>query len=179
MRSVYPPSEDTYLLLRSAMREVREEDRVLEVGCGSGEISEELSKIAKDIFATEINPDSARFAHERGVEVILTDLTRGIKGKFDLVLFNPPYLPEEPSDLESLAWAGGEGGIEVAKRFIDEISGVLSQRGRVLLVLSSLSKISEFVEHAKRAGFEVEVFDEERLFFERLYVLRLEPRKNI
>ncbi|MBC7114990.1 MAG: release factor glutamine methyltransferase [Archaeoglobi archaeon] len=179
MSGVYPPSEDTYLLLRNALREVRREDRVLEVGCGSGKISEELSKVAREVFATEINPYSARFAHERGVEVILTDLTRGIKGEFDLILFNPPYLPEKATDLESLAWAGGEGGIEVAKRFIDEAQRLLSERGRILLVLSSLSEISEFLEHAKRTGFEVEVIDEERLFFERLYVLRLEPRKSI
>ena len=40
---VYTPEEDTFLLLKAALAEAKPEDRVLEVGCGSGFISRELA----------------------------------------------------------------------------------------------------------------------------------------
>jgi len=176
--SVYPPSEDTYLLLRAALKEVQGGERVLEVGAGSGVVAKELSKIADFVLATELNPHAAKLCSEKGLEVILTNLTRGIKGKFDLIVFNPPYLPGEPEDLESLAWCGGEGGTEVAKRFLVESTRVLKEGGRVILILSTLGDVEGFIKFAESMGFIVEIVDKERLFFERLYALRLR-RKNI
>jgi release factor glutamine methyltransferase len=180
--TVYTPSEDTYLLLRNVLREVEKGDKVLEVGAGSGVISEELSKIADLVVATEINPYAARVCSERGVEVVLTDIARGIMGKFDLIVFNPPYLPEEATDLESLTWCGGKGGVEIAMRFLKEVSNLLSSDGRILIVLSSLGDVGGFKKFAESLGFKIEILDYEKLFFETLYVLRLsrdEKRKNI
>ena len=56
LSNVYVPSDDTFALLEEALKVVRETDCVLEVGTGSGIISKFLSKKAKSVIATDINP---------------------------------------------------------------------------------------------------------------------------
>lgn len=93
---VYAPAEDTWLLLRAAWKECRDGERVLEVGCGSGIISASLSGRAS-MLATDINPYAVRAARDQGIEVVRAgNLAAGICGRFDLILFNPPYLPTMP-----------------------------------------------------------------------------------
>lgn len=174
---VYHPAEDTFLLLRVALSEARPEDRMLEIGCGSGLISQELGPRVARLLATDINPHAARAARARGVEVIRADLFAGIKGRFDLVLFNAPYLPTQPEERTGhwidRALDGGESGRETAERFIADLSGHLLPGGRALLLISSLTGLDEVREAAAAARLWAEVVAEEGCFFERLYVLRL------
>lgn len=174
---VYPPAEDTFLLLRAALSEARPEDRVLEIGCGSGLISQELRPRVARLLATDINPHAVRAASARGVEVIRADLFAGIKGSFDLVLFNAPYLPTQPEERTGRwidrALDGGENGRETVDRFIAGLSGHLLPGGRALLLISSHTGLDEVREAAAAAGLYAEVVAEEGCFFERLYVLRL------
>jgi len=77
IEEVYPPREDTYLLLRAALKEARADDVALEIGCGSGLISWELAPRVKSILATDINPHAARMAKAKGLEVVRADLFSG------------------------------------------------------------------------------------------------------
>jgi len=174
---VYPPAEDTFLLLRAALSETRPSDSVLEIGCGSGLISQELRPRVARLLATDINPHAARAARARGVEVIRADLFSGIKGSFDLVLFNAPYLPTLPEERTGhwidRALDGGKSGRETVDRFIADLSGHLLPGGRALLLISSLTGLAEVREAAASAGLSAVVVADEGCFFERLYVLRL------
>ena len=174
---VYQPAEDTYLLLGAAQSEARPEDLALEIGCGSGFISQELGAKVARLLATDINPHAVRAARARGIEVIRADLLRGIKGKFDLILFNAPYLPTEPEERTGqwidYALDGGENGRETVDRFIEDLAGHLRPGGRALLLISSLTGLTEVQETAAAAGLNAEVVADEGCFFERLYVLRL------
>lgn len=174
---VYPPAEDTFLLLRAALSEAHPEERVLEIGCGSGLISQELRPRVARLLATDINPHAVRAARARGVEVIRADLFAGIKGRFDLVLFNAPYLPTRPEERTGhwidRALDGGESGRETVDRFIADLSGHLLPGGRALLLISSLTGLDEVRGAAAAARLWAEVVAEEGCFFERLYVLRL------
>ena len=129
------------------------------------------------LLATDINPHAVRAAKARGIEVIRADLFRGIKGKFDLILFNAPYLPTEPEERTGqwidYALDGGESGRQTVDRFIEGLAGHLRPGGRALLLISSLTGLTEVQETAKAAGFTAEVVADEGCFFERLYVLRL------
>lgn len=174
---VYQPAEDTFLLLRAALAEARPADSVLEIGCGSGLISQELALRAKRLLATDINPHAVRAARARGVEVIRADLFRGVKGKFDLIIFNAPYLPTQPEERTGQwidrALDGGESGRETVDRFIANLSGHLRPEGRAMLLISSLTGLAEVQQTAEAAGLTAKVVAEEGCFFERLYVLRL------
>jgi len=175
---VYQPAEDSFLLLRAARSEARSSDRVLEIGVGSGYISGELVSSCHRLVATDQNPHAAFMAHSKGIPVVLTDLAAGLCAPFDLVLFNPPYLPTDPSDriddwLE-LALDGGSSGREVITRFLQEIPNVLAPGGRILLLISSLTGLDETKSLIHTKGFESRIVAEERVEGgEILMVLRL------
>ncbi|MDM7935400.1 MAG: class I SAM-dependent methyltransferase [Methanothrix sp.] len=175
---VYRPSEDTYLLLRAALAEVRPEDAVLEVGSGSGYISRHLKARARSVLATDINPYAALMTRAEGVETVRADLFSGLKGRFDLIIFNPPYLPTTMEE-RTMSWMeraldGGESGRETISRFLEGLKDHLNPEGRALLVVSSLTGPKEVLEKAASEGLSAEPVAEERLFFEQLYVLRLD-----
>ena len=115
---IYFPSEDTYLLIKAALAEVKPNDRVLEIGTGSGAVAKSLTEITPQVLAVEINPHAAKYAHEiNGIEVIRGDLFKPLCGEFDLILFNAPYLPTTPEergdDWLEYALDGGPSGREV------------------------------------------------------------------
>ena len=172
---VYSPAEDSFLLLRAALAEVRPTDRVLEVGTGSGYVAAGLSGRAA-VVATDINPFAVGCARARGVAAVRTDLFSGLCGPFDLILFNPPYLPTLPEeridDWLEYALDGGSTGRATIERFVADAGRVLSPFGRVLLLVSSLTGLDEVRELFARQGFVSFVVDTEALEGERLYVLR-------
>jgi release factor glutamine methyltransferase len=172
---VYPVEEDTLLLLRAAQAESRPGDRVLEIGCGSGHISTELSRTA-EVLATDINPHAVQAARELGAEVVRTDLFAGICGPFDLVIFNPPYLPTTPderiNDWLEYALDGGPDGRAVIARFIGGVGQVLAPGGRFLLLVSSLTGMCEVRGMIEEAGFRAEEVAGTRIEGEDLVVVR-------
>lgn len=173
--SVYPPSEDTYLMLDCV--EVRPQERVLEMGCGTGIIALHCAKAGAIVTAADINPkavDCARAnAKSNGLEmsVVHSDLFLDVEGVFDLIIFNPPYVPDEiKGDIER-SWAGGEDGVRVLDRFLRGAPNHLVKGGRILVLLSTAMKdaalqciLSQFVRDRLAA---------KRLFFEGIWVERL------
>ena len=107
------------------------------------------------------------------------DLFRGIKARFDLILFNPPYLPTGPQErLEgwlNLAFDGGVSGRGAINSFLEDLRDHLAPGGRALLLVSTLSGLSEIEEKARSEGLEAVVVVREKYFFEELVVLRLRP----
>lgn len=173
---VYSPAEDSHLLLRAALREVRPTDRVLEVGTGSGYVADGVALRAAEVVATDINPHAVAAARARGVTVVRTDLFAGLLGPFDLILFNPPYLPTFPEeridDWLEYALDGGPTGRAVIERFVAGAGCVLSPFGRVLLLVSSLTDPDAVRELFARQGFVSFIVDSEPLEGETLYVIR-------
>lgn len=173
---VYQPEADTYLLLKAAEREARPHDRVLEVGTGSGRVAAGLTEAAGSVVATDINPYAVLAARSCGVETVRCDLAAGLAGPFDLVVFNPPYLPTSPEeridDWLEYALDGGPDGRRVIERFIRDLGRILSPYGRVLLLVSTLTDPDAVRKIFAAHGFISFIVDEEALEGERLYVLR-------
>ena len=177
---VYQPAEDSFLLLETAKQEVRSSDRVLEIGVGSGYVSAGLLSSCRLLVATDRNPHAATISYAAGVQVVRADLTAGLCGPFDLILFNPPYLPTDPAeridDWLELALDGGLSGRDVIARFLQQIPGIISPEGRVLLLISSLTGPDEVGDLIRRNGFESLAVAEERVDGgELLMILRLTP----
>ena len=174
---VYQPEEDTILLYETAKREVRAEDRVLEIGTGSGFIAAGMKKISNHVTATDINPYACLSARTCGLEVIRTDLFSGLCGHFDLILFNPPYLPtkkeERLDDWLEYALDGGEDGRETIRNFAEQLGTVLSKTGRCLILISSLTGIDEVRTIFSGQDFLSFLVAEKKVEDETLFVLRV------
>jgi release factor glutamine methyltransferase len=180
---VYEPAEDSFLLAKAALKEAKQGMQILEVGAGSGFVSTVLLGNLKGIrlLATEINPYAARCARENGVEVIRTDLFRGIKSKkpetlFDLILFNPPYLPtseeEKVPGWLNYAFDGGISGRETLDRFLDEVGNYLKPNGKILVLISSITGLEAIMDKMRRLGFTADVVERKKISFEELIVVR-------
>ena len=100
---------------------------------------------------------------------------------FDLVIFNPPYLPTQPEeridDWLEYALDGGESGRVVIERFAAEVGRVLAPGGRVLLLASSLTGPGDVQELFAGHGFSSDHMAEETVEGEELFVLRLTRRE--
>jgi len=171
---VYEPADDTYLLLKAACKEVRSTDTVLEVGTGCGVIAKALMKRARCVIATDINPYAVMNARLNGVNAVAADLFGDLDYKFDLIVFNPPYLPtgsDTLNDWYAKALDGGARGYEVTLAFISRVQNYIAPHGRVLVLTSSITRCSTVVRDMRCTFKSIKKVAEQKCFFETLYVL--------
>ena len=172
---VYPPSEDSLLLIRAL--DVGPGERVLEIGCGSGVVAVHCALNGAAVVCGDINPSAValtrRNAEDNGAvaDVRETDLFSGIDGVFDTIVFNLPYLPVDEEGTLEQAWSGGPDGLGPLPRLIDVAPERLDDGGRLVVVVSSLMDTARL--DALLEGLDVRVLAELPLFFERLRVLEI------
>ncbi len=172
---VYPPSEDSLLLIRSF--DVTPGEKVLELGCGSGIVSLHCAKAGAVVTAGDLNPSAVRLTKKNGeknnlnVNVVLTDVYDSVDGKFDTVVFNLPYLPVDDDLPLAEAWSGGEDGLGPLPRVLEGIHDRGNDGWRIVVVVSSL--MDEGRLDSLLAPYRVTVLGELPLFFEKLRVLQI------
>lgn len=177
---VYEAAEDSWLLGKVVAEEISSGEFVLEVGCGSGYIAGLLvEEVGVDVVGVDINPHACRETFSRGIQSVRGDLVAGFGDEtFDVVVFNPPYLPWDPDlawdDWFDVAVVGGESGREVIARFIRGVRRVLRPDGVVFLLVSSVTGLDEVQSCAVANGFGVSVVSEEVYPGETLAVLKLQ-----
>jgi release factor glutamine methyltransferase len=176
--TVYQPAEDSRLLASAAVEHVKADDRVVDVGTGSGFVAETIAtETGATVIGTDLNPDACRQARERGGEAVRADLLDPFAASsVDVVVSNPPYLPTEPdeswSDWMEVALSGGESGVAVIEPLLADVGRVLRPEGTVLMLVSSLTGVEDVVELASQAGFSAAVVAEESFPFETLSVVK-------
>lgn len=100
------PRPETELLVEEALRRLPRRARVLDVGAGSGCIAATLKLERPDlrVFAVDVSVAALAVARNnlQGAEVGLaaSDALDSIRGTFDAIVSNPPYIPE--ADVETL-----------------------------------------------------------------------------
>ncbi|MEA3202760.1 MAG: release factor glutamine methyltransferase [Thermoplasmata archaeon] len=177
---VYRPAEDTFLLARAVHQALRPGQAFLEVGCGAGLVSLVAARAGAQVTATDLNPHAVELlqhnARQNGLRVraIQTDLLGGVAGPFDVVAFNPPYLPTTPQEYIpgplNLAFDGGPDGNATVLRFAHQVAALRPPPATVLVVHSSLSDPAPLERALAAAGYRCTVALQEAHFFERLTV---------
>jgi release factor glutamine methyltransferase len=176
---VYQPAEDSHLLATTVAERVAPDDRVLDVGTGSGYVAVLVQEqTGASVVGADLNPLACAEARDRGVPVLRGDLVAPFgEDTFDVVCFNPPYLPSAPEgvwdDWMEAAVTGGEDGRAVIEQFLDDVGRVLRHDGTVYLLISTVTGLEEVQDIADEAGFRAIVITEESHSFERLLVLQL------
>jgi release factor glutamine methyltransferase len=187
---VYEPAEDSFLLQKYV--EEHAFGRVLDIGTGSGiqALTAADCKNVREVVAVDINKRAIKelsAKRNRKVRAIESDLFSQVNDKFNLIIFNPPYLPQDLG-INDPALYGGEKGWEVSEKFFSEVSDYLISNGKILFLFSSLTdkdKIEEMIS-GRLLDFQ-ELATEKLPLFETLYVYLIEKsqllidleRKNV
>ena len=168
--TVYPPREDSYFLKEHLEKLDLEGKKALEVGSGSGILSVAMAEQGAKVTAVDINSEAVEATKERAkeagveVEVFRSDLFDKVTGSYDLIVFNPPYLPGREMDGDE-KWRGGEKGVEVTERFLDKYAQHLKPGGEAFFLLSSRAEYQYIID-------KYEVIDSKNQWFEELYLVR-------
>jgi release factor glutamine methyltransferase len=100
--------------------------------------------------------------------------------KFDLILFNAPYLPSDKGEQDSWmvrSWAGGVNGRQVIDQFISQAPSHLKACGRILLMQSTLANAEETIRKFEEYNLKASIRAERKLpFFETLTLIEAENR---
>jgi release factor glutamine methyltransferase len=176
-KSVYEPAEDSFLLSEAV--EVKENDVVLDLGCGTGiqGINALLKGVEKTVFS-DLNPEAlncakknAEIAGFNNYELIESDLFSNLKNKkFDLILFNPPYVLSEEKKFIELD--GGINGREVLDKFLNSFAEHLNEKGRIYFIQTNLNDLNETKKVLEGNDFKMEIIAKKKLFFEELIVVK-------
>ncbi len=172
---VYDPAEDSYLLLEAVKFAHGD---VLDMCAGSGIIGLNAAEKAKKVILADTNTKAlslikktARLNGIKNVSVVKSDLFRNIKGKFDVIYCNPPYLPGHPEDTAEKALYGGKTGYEVTIQFIKGLRRHLKEGGQAFLVLSTVYDIEKVYKSLKSIGFSFNELGNKSFFFEELRLI--------
>ncbi len=181
MKSIYDPAEDSELLVECVRRVVKG-GKALDMGTGSGVIVEELLKHADSVVGVDVNPIAVNYCSKRfpKAKFIQSNLFSNVRGKFDVITFNPPYLPEDEREgLEAaLTNSGGALGYELLLKFLKQAREHLTINGFVLTVFSTLTKPDVVLKEAEKLGYSHEIIGERKVFFEKLFCVKFWLKKN-
>jgi len=180
------PRPETELLVEAAIARAPRAARVLDIGSGSGCIAISLERERQDLDVTSIDISVAALAvashnartHQSRVRFAASDVFDAIRGQFDLVVSNPPYIPA--ADYEQLepevhdheppgALTPGPRGTEVIERILD------ARRSPVVILEIGFGQLADLRQVA--AGYEVAEVINDLAGIERVVVLSRHGRK--
>jgi len=142
------------------------------MGSGSGIIAKECLKYSNEVTAVDIEKEVIdHLGKIKDLKVIQSDLFFNVTGQFDIIFFNPPYLPKEnPNDI---SLDGGKHGYEIILRFLNQARNHLNKHGKIILLFSSHSNKEVILREIKRLEYKFKQIGKENLFFESLYVYEI------
>jgi len=170
--------EDSYFLsevLKSYLKnKLKTKLKILDMGSGTGIQAETCKNLGfKDILAVDIDTESVKFIKKKGINSIQSNLFSKInkKEKFNLIIFNAPYLPEDKHD-KGKDTTGGKNGDETIIKFLTQAKSHLNKEGEIILLLSSLTPRKKIGQIIKKS-YKKEVLAEKTIFFEKLEIWKI------
>ena len=167
------PRPDTEIIVEESLRLTKHKDKinVLDIGVGSGCILLTILKERKNFYGTgidiskksldisKINAKSLNI--ESRVKFYKTDIDKFVKGKYDLVVSNPPYI--KSCDLKylerdvvnfepKLALDGGLDGLSKIRKVINKSSELIKKNGKFILEIGFDQK-NKVIKLLNKRGF--------------------------
>ena len=176
---MYAPSDDTFLLA-DCIRQYNGR-RALEIGIGSGLLLSILEKNFSFVAGSDIDLQALQHCRQQQTissNALLVCCDAGSAfgiGKFDLIVSNPPYLPndEDCYNIRDPTVHGGPTGIEKTVHFINSALPLLAGDGKMLIVISSFADSETLDNVVVENKLRMKVVKEKRLFYETLSIIEL------
>jgi HemK-related putative methylase len=170
----------------------------LDMGTGSGIISLNIFDKVDSVYAVDIDQEAINCVHEeinhlnlkrsktdkiKNIHLMksnLFDNLKMLKGNFNIISFNTPYLPNEPKNSiieNDIALNGGPKGYEVTVEFLKQAKDYLANDGFLIVLFSSRTKRNTVLKYAKEYGYAAKLLKRKGLFFEKLYVYKFTPNE--
>lgn len=147
-KNVLIPRPETEVLVEETNKLIKDKfsDKkinILDIGTGSGIIAITLNILNKNsnVIATDISKKALKIAkknqkiHKTKVKFIKTNLYNKIDEKFDVIISNPPYIPNNSKNIElkvknnepQIALYGGKDGLYYYRQIIKDIKTITKE----------------------------------------------------
>ena len=155
-RALIPRPETEEMVEAVLMLELNDRVHLIDVGTGSGalgiSVSLSLGERCAGTLLTDISADALDLANENaekhGLEAtcLESDLFEQVKGSYDLILANLPYLPETDRntlsrevahDPETALFAGSKG-LDILRRFTPQVANYMTPKACLALEIGPL-----------------------------------------
>jgi release factor glutamine methyltransferase len=192
---IYEPMEDSFLLEKYVRRFAK--GLVLDIGTGSGiqalaalersdfVIAVDINQEAIDLAKSKIRPGRILFLRSDLFSIFeskyvsiedgkakVKDVNGKERNRFDTIIFNPPYLPDE-ENAKDIALDGGKEGHEVIGRFLADAKSFLADKGIILLIFSSFTGKQKVDAIIKENNFRAEELEKVHVSFEDIYCYKI------
>lgn len=151
--NVLIPQPDTEILVEKVIKsiDIMENIEILDMCTGSGCVGISLAKNIKNTKVTlvDISKEAIEIAKKNAIQnevenkitFIQSDMFENVKGKFDIIVSNPPYiktniiqtLDKQVQNEPHIALDGGEDGLDFYKILINEAHKYLKKDGKIFL----------------------------------------------
>lgn len=156
---VMTPCPVSPLFGKAIVAELDEGDRMLDMGTGSGSLSVLAAGKAAHVLAVDLNPHAVAAARANAalngvadrIEVRQSDVFANVDGRFDLVVFNPPFQWFAARDVADAATQDENYG--ALRRFFREVRDHLTDKGRVMVFFSTMGDVEYLLKLVADAGF--------------------------
>ena len=170
---LYLPSDDTIFLANTVNR--YSGTLALEIGTSSGIVLMQLARQFKTVIGTDIYFCSLKRLLEmsRNQRVICCHAASALHGiKFDLIVTNPPYLPNSTGNIDKTT-DGGPAGVEITIDFLKDAIDRLEIGGKILIIVSSIADTRKLDSFLSKNNIMVKKIAQKELFYETLQILEL------
>ncbi|MHA1339563.1 MAG: hypothetical protein ACTSRZ_05280 [Promethearchaeota archaeon] len=108
------------------------------------------------------------------VSDLFSNYGKSISYKYDLIVFNPPYLPSEKEIIKEdnkkdidLAWdAGDNSGNKILKKFFTQVPSYIQKTAKIYFITSSNANLVELKDYLSKNNYKIELLHQKHIFFE-------------
>jgi release factor glutamine methyltransferase len=157
--------------------------RVLDMGTGSGVVGIMAAKRGAQVMAVDVNPAAVTLANENALLQNLNGQWRCVESdlftrldpieRFDWIAFNPPFFTGPVRRPADAAWYAGDN-FETIERFLSQARSFLEENGRIVLIMSSDMPLDSMDGRFQHHGYRVAAHQCRPHVFEIFHLIQLQ-----